>query len=110
MRTRAGLLLVVLAWTEPLEYTRPAPEVIEVVKGICCSMSKPYGDVGLDSNSAAVVTDEGILVFDANLRRSPDTAPGRPRNPAAALARASALATRCCFYQQRRSSTAETSS
>jgi glyoxylase-like metal-dependent hydrolase (beta-lactamase superfamily II) len=66
MRTRAALLLIVLAWAEPVEYVRPAPEMIEVANGIYCFMSKPYGDVGLDGNSVAIVSDEGVLVFDAN--------------------------------------------
>jgi glyoxylase-like metal-dependent hydrolase (beta-lactamase superfamily II) len=54
MRTRAALLLIVLAWAEPVEYIHPAPEVIEVANGISCFMSKPYGDVGLDGNSVAI--------------------------------------------------------
>jgi len=66
MRARALLLLVVLAWAEPVEYRRPAPEVIEVANGVYCFMSKPYGDVGLDGNSVAIVSDEGVVVFDAN--------------------------------------------
>lgn len=48
------------------DYTRPAPDVIEVAKGIYCFISKPYGDVGLDGNAVAIVSDDGVLVFDAN--------------------------------------------
>src|SRR5215467_1554736 len=77
MRTRAVLLLVALAWPARVEYTRPAPEVIEVASGIYCFMSKPYGDVGLDGNYVAIVSDDGVLVFDAN---------GTPSSSAAVLA------------------------
>ena len=37
---------------------------IEVAKGIYLFVSKPYGDVGLDGNSVAILSNDGVLVFD----------------------------------------------
>src|SRR5262245_13335217 len=48
------------------EYVRPAPRTVEVAKGVYLFISKPYGDVGLDGNSVAILSDDGVLVFDAN--------------------------------------------
>ena len=58
-------------------YIRPAPKTIEVAKGVYLFVSKPYGDVGLDGNSIAILSDEGVLVFDSN---------GTPASSAAVLA------------------------
>ena len=43
-----------------------APRCIEVAKGVYVFVSKPYGDVGLDGNSIAIVGGSGVLVFDTN--------------------------------------------
>jgi glyoxylase-like metal-dependent hydrolase (beta-lactamase superfamily II) len=64
------------------EYVRPAPQKIEVAKGIYLFVSKPYGDVGLDGNSIAVLSNDGVLVFDTN---------GTPASSAAVLAEIRAL-------------------
>ena len=48
------------------EYVRPAPQTLEVAKGVYLFISKPYGDVGLDGNSIAILSNDGVLVFDAN--------------------------------------------
>ena len=48
------------------QHLRPAPETVEVAKGVYLFVSKPYGDVGLDGNAVAIVSDEGVLVFDSN--------------------------------------------
>src|ERR1041384_4630899 len=78
MQTRlAAVLLAVLAVRPAADYTRPAPETVEVAKGVYCFISKPYGDVGLDGNSVAIVSEDGVLVFDAN---------GTPAASAAVLA------------------------
>lgn len=46
---------------------RPSrPEHVEVVPGVHLFRTAPYGDVGLDGNSVAIVGDDGVLVFDAN--------------------------------------------
>ena len=48
------------------DYVRPAPQVLEVAKGIYLFMTKPYGEVGLDGNSVAILSNDGVLVFDSN--------------------------------------------
>lgn len=57
--------------------TRPPPERIEVADGVYLFRSQPYGDVGLDGNSVAIVSPGGVLVFDTN---------GTPASAAAVLA------------------------
>jgi cyclase len=47
-------------------YPLPPPIHTEVAPGIHLFQTAPYGDVGLDGNSVAIVSDEGVLVFDAN--------------------------------------------
>jgi len=46
--------------------SRPAPRKIEVAPGIWLFMTAPYGEVGLDGNSIAVLSRDGVLVFDSN--------------------------------------------
>ena len=43
-----------------------APRRIQVAEGIHLFVTPPYGDVGLDGNSIAIVSSDGVLVFDAN--------------------------------------------
>jgi glyoxylase-like metal-dependent hydrolase (beta-lactamase superfamily II) len=57
--------------------TRPAPAMTEVVDGVYLFQTSPYGDVGLDGNSVAIVGTTGVLVFDTN---------GTPAAAAAVLA------------------------
>jgi cyclase len=64
------------------DHVRPAPQRIEVAKGIYLFVSKPYGDVGLDGNSVAILSNDGVLVFDTN---------GTPASSAAVLAEIRAL-------------------
>jgi glyoxylase-like metal-dependent hydrolase (beta-lactamase superfamily II) len=59
----AVLLVVGPATAEP---PRPAPTKITVADGVYLFTTPGYGDVGLDGNSVAIVTNEGVLVFDAN--------------------------------------------
>jgi glyoxylase-like metal-dependent hydrolase (beta-lactamase superfamily II) len=59
------------------DYVRPAPRTIEIAKGVYLFVSKPYGDVGLDGNSIAILSNDGVLVFDSN---------GTPASSAAVLA------------------------
>jgi glyoxylase-like metal-dependent hydrolase (beta-lactamase superfamily II) len=54
------------------------PEGSEVAPGIHLFRTAPYGDVGLDGNSVAIIGDDGVLVFDAN---------GTPAAASAVLAR-----------------------
>jgi cyclase len=44
----------------------------KVADGVYLFTTTPYGDVGLSGNSVAVLSDEGVLVFDAN--GTPETA------------------------------------
>jgi cyclase len=59
------------------EHVRPAPRTIEVAKGVYLFVSRPYGDVGLDGNAVAILSRDGVLVFDSN---------GTPAASAAVLA------------------------
>lgn len=45
---------------------RPAPTRVTIADGIYLFQTAPYGDVGLDGNSIAIVSTEGVLVFDTN--------------------------------------------
>src|SRR5215475_4745309 len=47
-------------------YVHPAPKKTEVAPGIYLFQTEPYGDVGLDGNSIAITSGDGVLVFDAN--------------------------------------------
>lgn len=42
------------------------PERIEVAPGIHVFLTPSYGDFGFDGNSVAIVSKEGVLVFDTN--------------------------------------------
>ena len=64
------------------DYLRPAPQRIEIAKGIYLFVSKPYGDVGLDGNAIAILSNDGVLVFDTN---------GTPASSAAVLSEIRAL-------------------
>lgn len=56
---------------------RPAPVRTEIARGVYLYRTAPYGDVGLDGNSIAIVGSTGVLVFDTN---------GTPSAAAAVLA------------------------
>src|SRR5215831_1793054 len=56
---------------------RPASTRTEIVPGVHLFTTAPYGDVGLDGNSIAVLSRDGVLVFDTN---------GTPAAAAAVLA------------------------
>ena len=45
---------------------RAAPTRTEVAPGIHLFQTPPYGDVGLDGNSIAILSNDGVLVFDSN--------------------------------------------
>lgn len=88
---RLGVLSVLLALTVPAVAgpPRPAPQKIEVAPGVFVFMTAPYGNVGLDGNSVAVLSDDGILVFDSN---------GTPDAAAAVLAEIRALSAQPIRY------------
>src|SRR5207245_5056136 len=61
--------LALLAPVVPLVLSgqgRPSPTRVEVAPGIFVFMTSPYGDVGLDGNSVAILGTDGVLVFDTN--------------------------------------------
>src|SRR4051812_12001305 len=68
---------------------RPAPTRIEVARGVHLFMTRPYGDVGLDGNSVAILGRDGALVFDTN---------GTPAAAAAVLAEIQKLTTQPVRY------------
>jgi cyclase len=71
------LLTCAAAAAVSADYVRPTPQRIEVAKGVYLFISKPYGDVGLDGNAVAILSNDGVLVFDSN---------GTPASSAAVLA------------------------
>lgn len=64
---------------------RPGPTHTEVAPGVHLFQTAPYGDVGLDGNSVAIVSNDGVLVFDTN---------GTPAAAAAVLAQIRTLTDR----------------
>jgi hypothetical protein len=56
---------------------RPPPARTQVADGVYLFQTAPYGEVGLDGNSVAIVSSDGVLVFDTN---------GTPAAAAAVLA------------------------
>ena len=64
---------------------RPAPARTELAPGIFLFATPGYGDVGLDGNSIAVLSRDGVLVFDTN---------GTPGASAAVLAQIRTLTDR----------------
>jgi glyoxylase-like metal-dependent hydrolase (beta-lactamase superfamily II) len=63
-RTFLGLAFA-LSWSGIARAT-PTPRTIKVSEGIYLFITAPHSDVGLDGNSVAIVSDSGVLVFDAN--------------------------------------------
>jgi len=68
---------------------RPGPTRIEVGRGVYLFITRPYGDVGLDGNSIAILGRDGVLVFDTN---------GTPAAAAAVLAEIQKLTTQPVRY------------
>jgi cyclase len=68
---------------------RPAPTRTEIAPGIFLFTTPSYGDVGLDGNSIAVLSSDGVLVFDTN---------GTPAAAAAVLAELRTLTDRPVRY------------
>jgi cyclase len=56
----------VLMVVDAAAHTRPAPTRTQVAEGVYLFQTAPYGEVGLDGNSVAIVGDNGVLVFDTN--------------------------------------------
>ena len=77
MRPIALAAIILTLAFSTADYVRPAPRTIEVAKGIYLFVTQPYGDAGLDGNSVAIISNDGVLVFDTN---------GTPAASAAVLA------------------------
>jgi cyclase len=77
MSRLAGVVSIVSLTAAPWQVDRPAPVRIDVADGVYLFRTAPYGEVGLDGNSVAIVSHEGVLVFDTN---------GTPAAAAAVLA------------------------
>ena len=77
MTIRRALLFVLLCSIPASGQNRPAPSRTELAPGIFLFTTPPYGDVGLDGNSIAILSRDGVLVFDTN---------GTPAAAAAVLA------------------------
>ena len=73
----AAAVVLAASASLPGQQGRPQPKKTTVADGIYVLTSDGYGDVGLDGNSAVIVTSEGVLVFDTN---------GTPAAAAAVLA------------------------
>jgi cyclase len=60
----AAAALVALTMTSPTRHERPT--MIQVAPGILLFRTPDYGDVGLDGNAVAILSGDGVLVFDSN--------------------------------------------
>src|SRR6476620_6982104 len=74
---RRALLCVLVCTIAVAAQNRRAPTKTEIAPGIVLFETPSYGDVGLDGNSIAVLSRDGVLVFDTN---------GTPAAAAAVLA------------------------
>jgi cyclase len=63
-----------VASVSTLTAQRPEPIRIQIAEGIYLFRTAPYGDVGLDGNSIAIIGSDGVLVFDTNGTPSAATA------------------------------------
>jgi cyclase len=66
--TTRGLVwaVAVLLAADASAQSRPAPTKTQIAEGVYLFQTAPYGEVGLDGNSVAIVGDTGVLVFDTN--------------------------------------------
>ncbi len=77
MTIRRAFLLLLACAIPVSAQNRPAPAKTELAAGIFLFQTPSYGDVGLDGNSIAILSRDGVLVFDTN---------GTPAAAAAVLA------------------------
>ena len=66
MTIRRALLCVLTCSLSLTAQNRPAPTKTEIAPGIFLFTTPAYGDVGLDGNSIAILSRDGVLVFDTN--------------------------------------------
>lgn len=88
---RLGLpaFLSVFAAFPAAPHRHAAPQQTKVADGVYLFTTPPYGDVGLDGNSIAITSEDGVLVFDTN---------GTPAASAAVLEQIRALTDRPVRY------------
>ena len=89
---REAVLVAALASLTLAAWSPPPPTHIEVAPGVHLFQTQPYGDVGLDGNSVAIIGDDGVLVFDAN------GTPAAARAVLAAIRRLTKLPVRYLVY------------
>jgi cyclase len=82
MTSRRALVFVLVCSIPLIAQNRPAPVKTELAPGIVLFQTASYGDVGLDGNSIAITSRDGVLVFDTN---------GTPAAAAAVLAEIRAM-------------------
>lgn len=85
MTIRRAFFLVLACAIPVGAQNRPAPTKTELAAGVVLFQTPSYGDVGLDGNSIAILSRNGVLVFDTN---------GTPAAAAAVLAEIRALTDR----------------
>jgi glyoxylase-like metal-dependent hydrolase (beta-lactamase superfamily II) len=66
MTIRRALLFILLCSIPLAAQNRPAPSRTELAPGIFLFTTPSYGDVGLDGNSIAILSRDGVAVFDTN--------------------------------------------
>jgi glyoxylase-like metal-dependent hydrolase (beta-lactamase superfamily II) len=89
MTIRRALLLLLLCSIPLAAQNRTEPTRTELAPGIFLFTTPRYGDVGLDGNSIAILSNDGVLVFDTN---------GTPAAAAAVLAQIRTLTDRPVRY------------
>ena len=52
--------------SQALSSHRPDPTRQQIAEGIYLFRTAPYGEIGLDGNSIAIIGSDGVLVFDTN--------------------------------------------
>ena len=72
-----GFLLTSVLLAPAAASPHDPPRTIPIADGVFLFVTPPYGDVGLDGNAVAIVSDDAVLVFDSN---------GTPAAAAAVLA------------------------
>src|SRR5215471_7592095 len=90
MSRRIPAIAAILVCSLPVvAQKRTAPTRTEIAPGIHLFATAPYGDAGLDGNSIAIISSDGVLVFDTN---------GTPAASAAVLAQIRTLTDRPVRY------------
>src|SRR5215831_19977103 len=89
MTIRRAFFVVLASSISVAAQDRPVPTRTEISPGIFVFATPRYGDVGLDGNSIAITSRDGVLVFDTN---------GTPAAASAVLAQIRSLTDRPVRY------------